>query len=80
MKATLGKRLSWIELVMSRQDEREAVVIDFSVFSDADLDRLEWFAGQRDAWSGSDWFDAGLSSVERQELDGLLKKVAHDPE
>jgi hypothetical protein len=75
VKATLAKRLSWIELALTRHDDRDTVVIDFSVFSDDDLDRLEWFAIRRAGWPGNDWVESGLMSGERRELDALQAKV-----
>jgi hypothetical protein len=75
MKASVGKRLSWIELVLSGTDEPEPVTIDLSVFSDAELERLEWFAERLAAWSGGDWIESGLGPEERIELDGLLARV-----
>ena len=75
MKASVNKRLSWIELALAHQVEPEAVVIDFSVFSDEDLDRLEVLADRLHSWTGDDWLECGLSSSEREELDELMTKV-----
>ena len=75
MKTSINKRLAWIELVLAQQDEPEAIVIDFSVFTDEELERLDSFAVRRDAWIGDDWLESGLSSAECRELDALMAKV-----
>jgi hypothetical protein len=59
----------------THNDDPEPVVVDLSVFSDVELDRLEWFATRCAAWPDEDWIERGLTPEERQELDGLLAKA-----
>jgi hypothetical protein len=80
MKAGVQKRLTWLELVLAADADDPPVVVDLSVFSDAELERLEWFAEQCASWPGDDWVEAGLNTAERIELDGLLAKVTPGPE
>jgi hypothetical protein len=79
MKASVSKRLTWLELVLSGSDE-PPLAVDLAVFSDAELDRLEEFAEQCASWPGDDWVEAGLNTAERIELDGLMAKVRPVPE
>jgi hypothetical protein len=75
MRARVQKRLSWLELVLAADADDPPLAIDLSVFSDAELERLEWFAEQCAGWPGDDWSETGISPMERQELDGLMVKV-----
>ena len=76
MKASVNKRLSWIELVLAQQDVPDAVVIDFSVFSDEELDRLELLAERFHAWTGDDWFHEDLSPEEQDQFLLLAEKAS----
>ena len=76
MKASTNKRLSWIELVLAQQGEPEAIVVDFSVFSDEELDRLEVLAERFHAWSGDDWFLEDLSLEEQDQFLLLAEKAS----
>jgi hypothetical protein len=80
MKHAVKKRLTWLELVLAPDADDPPVTIDLSVFSDVELDRLEWFAEQCAAWPGEDWIEAGLMPTERQELDRLMAKTRPAPE
>jgi hypothetical protein len=81
MKAGVKKRLTWLELALTtHNDDPEPVVVDLSVFSDAELDRLEWFAEQCAGWPRDDWIETGLAPAERIELDGLMAKTRPAPE
>jgi hypothetical protein len=49
--------------------------IDFSVFSDAELERLAGYAERRLAWPGKDWLRNGIVLHEREDLDELQVKL-----
>jgi hypothetical protein len=80
MRAGVQKRLSWLELVLAADADAPPLAVDLSVFSDAELDRLEWFATRLATWSGDDWSETGLTPDERRELDALLAKIGPAPE
>jgi hypothetical protein len=80
MRARVQKRLTWLELVLAADVDDPPVTIDLSVFSDAELDRLEGFATRLAASTGADGFEVGLTSAERAELDTLMAKATPVPE
>jgi hypothetical protein len=80
MKAGIQKRLTWLELVLVADTDEPPLAVDRSVFSDAELERLEWFAEQYAGWTSDGWVEAGLNTAERIELDTLMAKVTPVPE
>ena len=61
MKPNTLKRLVSLELRIVEQSNAGTDPVDFSVFSDDEIDLLADFAERAHAWSDDDWFERDLA-------------------